>query len=83
MECAVWAASLLAFCVASFSHQVSLSTQDQYVFIHDAVLESVTCGDTQIEASSLRVAMRKLKEKSLQGGSPLQQQFSVSLLYKV
>ncbi|CAI8024474.1 Receptor-type tyrosine-protein phosphatase alpha [Geodia barretti] len=54
-----------------------VQTVDQYVFIHDAVLESVTCGDTQIEASSLRVAMRKLKEKSLQGGSPLQQQFSI------
>ena len=38
------------------------SVQDQYIFIHDAILESVTCGDTQIEASNLRVAMRKLNE---------------------
>ena len=38
-------------------------TQDQYVFIHDAVLESLTCGDTQILASGLSGAIEKLKEK--------------------
>ncbi|XP_064386173.1 uncharacterized protein LOC135334783 [Halichondria panicea] len=31
-----------------------VQTQDQYVFIHDAILESVTCGDTQISAGDLR-----------------------------
>ena len=25
--------------------------QEQYMFIHDAILEAVTCGDTQIDAS--------------------------------
>ena len=29
--------------------------QDQYVLIRDAVLESLTCGDTQIPASSCLV----------------------------
>ena len=58
-------------------------TQDQYIFIHDAILESVVCGDTQIEASSLRVAMRKLKERSPQGGSGFLQQFSVSGVLKL
>ena len=36
------------------------------------------CGDTQIEASHLRVAMKKMKE-SLPGESSYHQQFSVSL----
>ena len=54
------------------------TTQNQYIFVHDAILESVTCGDTQIETFSLRVAMRKLKERSLQGETGFQQQFSVS-----
>ena len=35
------------------------------------------CGDTQIEASNLRVAMNKMKE-SLPGESSYHQQFSVS-----
>ena len=38
----------------------------------------VSGGDTQIETFSLRVAMRKLKERSLQGETGFQQQFSVS-----
>ena len=54
------------------------TTQNQYIFVHDAILESVTCGDTQIETFSLRVAMRKLRERSLQGETGFQQQFSVS-----
>ena len=37
--------------------------QDQYVFIHDAILESLTYGDTQIPALGLSSAIKKLKEK--------------------
>ena len=37
-------------------------SQAQFVFIHDAVLESVTCGDTQISAVNLRVEIKKLNE---------------------
>ena len=33
------------------------------MFIHDAVLESLTCKDTQIPASGLAGAIKKLKEK--------------------
>ena len=51
--------------------------QDQYVFIHDAILETVTCGDTQIEASNLRMAMNKLQE-ALPGETNYTQQFTVS-----
>jgi hypothetical protein len=39
------------------------SLQDQYVFIHDAVLESLSCGDTQIQAGDLVMAIRRLREK--------------------
>ena len=42
--------------------------QDQYVFIHDAVLESLTCGDTQIPASGLAGAIEKLKQKDSETG---------------
>ena len=38
-------------------------TQDQYVFIYDAVLESLTCEDAQIPASGLSNVTEKLKEK--------------------
>ena len=36
--------------------------QDQYAFIHDAVLETVICGDTQIPASDIQRALHQLKK---------------------
>ena len=58
-------------------HNTSVHKQEQYIFIHDAILESVTCGDTQIETNNLRVAMRKLKERSQSGVNGYNEQFSV------
>ena len=40
--------------------------QDQFTFIHDAILESVTCGDTQIAATNLRMNISKMKKKDNQ-----------------
>ena len=40
-----------------------MHTQDQYIFIHDAILESVTCGDTQIASSDLRRAIQQMADK--------------------
>ena len=37
--------------------------QDQYIFIHDAILEVVTCGDTQITATNFRLQMDKLSHE--------------------
>ena len=54
-------------CLSDFSPTL-WPTQDQYVFIHDAVLESLTCGDTQIPASGLSGAIEKLKEKDRETG---------------
>ena len=56
-------------------------TQDQYVFIHDAVLESLTCGDTQIPASGLLGAIKKLKEKDSETGrTGFETQFHVCII---
>ena len=32
------------------------------MFIHDAILESVTCGDTQIAATNLKDSITKMKK---------------------
>ena len=52
--------------------------QDQYIFIHDAILESVTCGDTQIEAGNLRRRLSQLQKKDDSGRTGFELQFSVS-----
>ena len=33
--------------------------QDQYIFIHDAILEVIMCGDTQIDAADFHKKIRK------------------------
>ena len=43
--------------------------QEQFTFIHDAILKSVTCGDTQIAATNLRVAITKMKMRDAQNQS--------------
>ena len=53
--------------------------QDQYVFIHDAILEAVTCGDTQIESSDLRAKLYQM-QKNQSDKTELELQFTVSPL---
>jgi len=49
------------------------------VFIHDAILEYLTCGDTQINAADLRTAIADLmKQDELSGVTGFQNQFAVS-----
>ena len=57
--------------------------QDQYIFIHDAVLESVTCGDTEIKAADLRRKLVKLKTRDQSGLTALDLQFAVSDIFFV
>ena len=58
----------------------SLQSQEQYTFIHDVILESVTCGDTQISSGELRPAIAKLKNTDPATGKTLfQSQFEVHI----
>ena len=54
------------------------SLQEQYIFIHDAILESVTCGDTQIVAGDLQHALEKLQMSAQSGPTGLVSQFQVN-----
>ena len=48
------------------------------MFIHDAILEAVTCGDTQIDSGNLRAKLNKLLRKDRSGKTELELQFAVS-----
>ena len=56
--------------------------QDQYGFIHDAVLESLICGETQIPAQNLPKVMGQLASTdSKHGKTGYEVQFGVSTVY--
>ncbi|XP_062509499.1 receptor-type tyrosine-protein phosphatase F-like isoform X2 [Corticium candelabrum] len=57
-------------CVASLrtKRQDMVQTEAQYGFIHDAVLEALTCGNTQIPVQNLRTAVAKLSKKDAKTG---------------
>ncbi|XP_028408092.1 receptor-type tyrosine-protein phosphatase S-like [Dendronephthya gigantea] len=40
-----------------------VQTEEQYVFCHDALLESILCGNTQMAAHNLRIEMNKLRDR--------------------
>ena len=38
--------------------------QKQFMFVHDTVVESIICGDTEIMVSNLEGAISKMKNKN-------------------
>ena len=45
-----------------------MALQNQFTFIHDVILESVTCGDTQINSGDLRSTMIRMKRANKNTG---------------
>ena len=42
--------------------------QDQYIFLHDAILESVMCGNTQIQVSNIQISLNTFEKKDPKTG---------------
>lgn len=62
-----------------YTRNIVLYMQDQYGLIHDAVLESLICGETQIPAQNLPDAMKQLDSiDEKHGKSGYEVQFGVS-----
>ncbi len=58
--------------------------QAQYVFIHNALEELLTCGDTEVAAANMRIVIGKLSRPVEPGSkdSGFQRQYDVSNLQK-
>lgn len=57
-----------------------VQTEDQYVFIHDALLEAVNCGTTEVPARNLYAYIQKLTQ--IEGGenvTGMELEFKVSV----
>ena len=62
---------------------INLYTQDQYAFIHDAVLETLICGDTQIPASDLQRALEKLSKIDKHNKTGFDKHLKVKTTYNI
>ena len=51
--------------------------QSQYVFIHDAIDELITCGESEIAAANIRITINRLTAFGVGGMTGFQQQFQV------
>ena len=49
------------------------------MFIYDAIMEFVACGDTEIDAGDLRMSLENLKRENQFGRSQLYVQCTVSI----
>lgn len=56
-----------------------VQTEDQYIFIHDALLEAVLSGNTEISARSLYAHIQKLTQMLPDGTSGMDVEFKVRL----
>lgn len=69
-------------CVTQLRAQRSymVQTEEQYIFIHDAVLDAVNSGSTEVPASRLHQHVQALKQPSNDQISGIDMEFRVSLL---
>ena len=47
-----------------WSYERHFTSQEQYTFCHDAILEAVQCGNTQIYAHDLRITLARMDDAS-------------------
>ena len=61
-----------------FRRNYMVQTPPQYVFIHDAILEAIMCGDNSIRAPELKKRFQELMEVEPESNKPrIQLQFEV------
>lgn len=58
--------------------------QEQYIFIHDAILEACLCGETAIPVNEFALTYKELlRVDSQSNSSQLREEFQVSILFYV
>ena len=56
--------------------------QSQYIFIHDALMEHLAFGVTEVEAQELRDYVRRLQQPNENGELPVDKEFHVTILFR-
>ena len=51
------------------NRNLMVQTEDQYIFIHDVLVEAIVCGYTEVTVQELRSHIRKLMEVNIDTGN--------------
>jgi protein tyrosine phosphatase len=46
-----------------------VQVEDQYILIHDVLVEAIACGNTEIQARDLRVQIKELMNQNVETGT--------------
>lgn len=57
-----------------------VQTEDQYSFVHAALLEAIDAGNTEVPARNMLAHVKKLRLMDTAGGSGMELEFKVGLL---
>ena len=55
-------------CQLRCQRNLMVQVEEQYIFIHDVLLEAIICGDTEVPARDLRIHIRQLLQQNLSTG---------------
>ena len=58
-------------CQLRCQRNLMVQVEEQYVFIHDVLLEAILCGDTEVPARDLRIHIKQLMEQNPVSGKSL------------
>ena len=72
----------VCLCVVLSLSLILFHLQEQFIFIHDVILESIICGDTEISAGKMGPAITKLRKRDrTTGKTQFEAQFEVCTKY--
>ena len=56
----------------------SFRFQEQYIFVHEAILETILCGMNEVDSTKIQKEIEKLNEVSADGLTGFQEKFKVN-----
>ena len=64
-------------CILSFLMLTQSFIQEQYIFIHDTILDYIKCGSNEVDAVNLKSEMSKLSKSNAEEETGYEEKFKV------
>ena len=68
---------VINYSLSLIAHCLIIYFQEQYRFIHEAILETVLCGMNEVDSTKVRQEVKKLADVQASGQTGFQEKFTV------